>query len=162
MNQSSFDGYYFECPPVNKNNVETKSFEFVLRKTYRLDDKQANPRPFMDYFTDRTDTLAVSFPNLGNDAMLVIPNRMPDARPEDDAQYAHLAKFMRSDLNDEIDALWKETARLVLKKIENNGTGNRRTRNLWISTSGNAVPWLHIRLSKKPKYYTFLEYKKIN
>jgi hypothetical protein len=31
---------------------------------------------------------------------------------------------------------------------------------LWVSTSGLAVPWLHLRLDARPKYYGFEPYKR--
>jgi len=30
----------------------------------------------------------------------------------------------------------------------------------WLSTAGTGVPWLHIRLDARPKYYHHLDYKK--
>ena len=41
-------------------------------------------------------------------------------------------------------------------------SGEKRTdksqRRLWMSTEGSGVPWLHVRLDSRPKYYKHHEY----
>ncbi|MFY0533025.1 DUF6940 family protein [Nannocystis pusilla] len=32
---------------------------------------------------------------------------------------------------------------------------------VWLSTSGSAVPWLHVRLDARPKYYVFGPYRAV-
>ena len=36
---------------------------------------------------------------------------------------------------------------------------NEKEKNVWMSTCGGAVSWLHMRLDSTPKYYSFMPYK---
>lgn len=31
---------------------------------------------------------------------------------------------------------------------------------VWLNTAGGGVPWLHLRIDSRPKYYTFEPYRK--
>ena len=47
-------------------------------------------------------------------------------------------------------SLWRNVLSELVKKISN--------KPLWLSTAGNGVHWLHVRISSKPKYYRYAPY----
>ncbi len=90
-----------------------------------------------------------TFDNLGHDAVLVAP---VGAVPEG---CAHLASWCRTAPEAEQHALWKAVGRAVLAWWE------RTPDPLWLSTSGLGVPWLHVRLNRRPKYITHRPYRRL-
>ena len=88
----------------------------------------------------------VRFANLGGDAEFVVPR--PFNGP---AAYPHLAAFLRHAPEAQRDALWRTVADAVDAMI---GTAP-----LWLNTAGDGVPWLHVRLDRRPKYYRHAPYR---
>ena len=33
-----------------------------------------------------------------------------------------------------------------------------KTKNVWLSTAGDGIAWLHVRMDPRPKYYQHTEY----
>ena len=64
----------------------------------------------------------------------------------------HFATFLKNAPAEQIDALWRETARQARKMV---GESPR-----WLSTAGLGVSWVHLRLDTRPKYYRFEPYKR--
>ncbi len=97
-------------------------------------------------FAEHLDTHqhAVVFPNLGRDARLVVPV------PHDAADYAHLAAFLRTASDAAGHALWRTVAETMETRLCEGAC--------WLSTSGLAVPWLHVRIDSRPKYFTHSPY----
>jgi hypothetical protein len=88
----------------------------------------------------------VSFPNLGKDAILVVPcPRGPVSA------YGHLAAFVRTAPEPQKHALWELVGRVMQQHL---GTAP-----VWLSTAGAGVPWLHVRLDDQPKYYGYAPYR---
>ena len=76
-----------------------------------------------------------------------MPNKSPSA-------YTHLKKFVRHAPPNQVDALIREVGREMLQRIEEKGDEN-----VYLSTSGLGVSWLHMRMDARPKYYTYQPYK---
>lgn len=107
----------------------------------------ASPRAFDEHFAREPGDVLV-FPNLGGDALLVVP------RPLDDAtDHAHLAAFTRTAPLEQQHALWSTVGAVTTERI-----GERP---LWLSTAGGGVPWLHVRLDDRPKYYAWIPYRHV-
>jgi hypothetical protein len=102
--------------------------------------------PFAAYFDAAPGEDAIVFPNLGGDAVLVVP--CPQGPDE---HYPHLAAFLRNAPKQQVRALWRKTAQEMLRSI-----GERP---IWLSTAGGGVAWLHIRLDSAPKYYSHGPYR---
>ncbi|MEJ2577044.1 MAG: hypothetical protein P8106_10325, partial [Gammaproteobacteria bacterium] len=68
-----------------------------------------------------------------------------------DEHYPHLAVFLRNAPKDQVRALWLRTAEEMLRHV-----GDRPT---WLSTAGGGVAWLHVRLDRRPKYYSHTPYR---
>ncbi|MCA9710912.1 MAG: hypothetical protein KDK70_34040 [Myxococcales bacterium] len=141
--QSPHDAYFWECRPYADGDP---AFEFVLVPTTAFGRMTASPEAFEDHFYD--GCLVGRFDSLGGDARLVAP--APVGRRD---IALHLASFVRHASKDQIDAMW------IAVGEEISAWKSTRQTTLWLSTSGLGVPWLHVRLDARPKYYTHDEYR---
>jgi hypothetical protein len=140
---SEFDAFFWEHPPLCMANIGSQA-EFVLLDSPTLAAFGADTESFKSYFRDGNGI--VSFPSLGGDAVLIAPT---PSKPV--AACTHLASFVRNAPSVQVEALWRETGRMVRESLSD--------RNLWVSTSGLGVSWLHIRLDSFPKYYQHRPYR---
>ena len=129
--------YRWETPGVVAASV-ARPFEFVL-----LDDpglaRPPDPNAFAEHFRSDGEPV-VSLANLGRDAILVVPRPLGDP-----SAYGHLAAFARHVPEAQRSALWKRVGDAL--------AGRLGAKPVWLSTAGAGVPWLHIRLDDRPKYY---------
>ena len=135
---------FWETPPVTKSTVE-REFEFVLVNSPQLSSVRPDPSDFRQHFKSASEEI-VTFPNLGNDALLVVP--CPITRR---SAYPHLASFVREAPKSQQHLLWQTVGHELQKRL------NQQP--IWVSTSGLGVYWLHVRLDSIPKYYCFQPYK---
>lgn len=143
--ESTFAAFRWETPPVTTSTV-TREFEFVILDSPALA-REPDPEAFAEHFEGATDTGVVVVPNLGRDAIMIVPS--PVAAP---SCYGHLAAFVRGAPEWQQHALWKAVAETLEQRI-----GNRP---VWLSTAGGGVSWLHVRLDDRPKYYAFEPYRR--
>ena len=140
-----FAAYFWETPPITSTTVN-KVFEFVLVKSDRLQKVSPNSQPFKQYLASAAGREIVVFPNLGNDAKLIVPC------PRDEhSTYTHIANFARQAPQSQQQVLWQTVGEVIHQ--------NLNSQPIWISTSGLGVYWLHIRLDSYPKYYSYQPYK---
>jgi hypothetical protein len=130
--------------PVLATTTLPRDFECVLLDSPWLE-VPADASAFAEHFPPDCARGVVSFPNLGGDALLLAP--CPLAA---DSPYAHLAAFLRAAPGWQQHALWQALAETLAARIG--------TQPLWLSTAGAAVPWLHLRLDERPKYYGYPPY----
>ncbi|HWB59675.1 MAG TPA: hypothetical protein VG733_09285 [Chthoniobacteraceae bacterium] len=143
---SPFTAFFWETPAVTKATLG-QPFEFVLVESGGLERLTADPGPFAEHFGRSTETVLI-FPNLGGDAMLVVP-----APISEHANYTHLARFIRHAPAAQIDAFWRCAGEKMMHRVSD--------KPVWLSTAGMGVSWLHLRLDSQPKYYRHGEYMKI-
>jgi hypothetical protein len=139
-----FSAFRWETPPITAISVE-RPFEFVLLDSPGLA-SQPDPDAFAEHFSGQHTGDVVSFPNLNNDAILVVPRPVGPV-----SAYGHLASFVRKAPDSQKHSLW----RLVGELMER-GLGPRP---VWLSTAGAGVSWLHVRLDQRPKYYGHAPYR---
>jgi hypothetical protein len=142
---ASFRAYRWETPPVTTANA-VRAFEFVLIDAPGLDrppDAQAFAAQF--YWAGENQR-AIAFPNLGNDAVLVVP--CPSGPT---SAYVHLATFVRQAPEAQVHELWRVVGEAMETRLGTDPT--------WLSTAGMGVSWLHVRLDARPKYYGFAPYR---
>jgi hypothetical protein len=139
---SDYEAFFWEHPPLCNANIDSET-EFVVLESPALARFSADPEPFRSHFKCQNDI--VSFHSLGGDALLIAP-----APSEPLAACAHLAAFVREAPTTQVQGLWRETGRAVRETLNE--------RNLWLSTSGLGIAWLHIRLDSYPKYYQHRPY----
>lgn len=143
LRESELDAYFWECSPWRG---ERTSVEFVLVPAPGLAPLTACPDAFSQHFDADGVT---AFDSLRGDARLVAP--CPLGRRD---VAVHLAIFVRGGQPAQIDALWTRVGDEI-------AAWRRQKRGpLWLSTSGVGVPWLHVRLDSRPKYFTHAEYRR--
>lgn len=141
---SEFSGYFWECVPVSSNTID-KDFEFVVVKSGALSNIRQDYSNFQEYFG--RDNNVVSFSSFSGDTLIVpIPK---------DSDYKNISKFADNTSAEQWGEFWQKVGE---KMEENLINANGSTR--WLSTSGLAVYYLHVRIDKKPKYYNHQEYLK--
>jgi hypothetical protein len=145
---SDFDSqaFYWELPPLTTNTIDDDA-EFVVLEAPSLARMAPEPDVFASHFQPRPDHGIAVFPNLGGDAVLVVPCPV---EPGD--SYPHLMAFLRAAPVDQLRALWRTTAATVSTRLG--------ARPIWLNTAGLGVAWLHVRLDSWPKYYRYQPYTK--
>ena len=141
---SRYPAFFLETKGMTRESSHQLTFEFVLVDTPQLHsfaESNASPQAFSEHLTKCDSTC--SFPNLGGDALLIAPKLQ---QGEDPVSYSHLAAFVRRAPPSQVEDLWKLVA------MEYNKTNDKK---VWLSTDGTGVPWLHVRLDSRPKYYTY-------
>ena len=141
---SPFPMFRWETPPVTQTTAN-QAFEFVLLDSPGLA-SDPDPAAFAEHFVTKTSGEVVEFPNLGSDAILIVP------RPDDpSSDYGHLAAYLRYSREVQQHSLWKAVAAAMQRRLN--------SRPVWLSTAGGGVAWLHIRLDDRPKYYGYAPYR---
>jgi hypothetical protein len=142
-----FAGFRWETPPTTSTTAD-RPFEFVVLDAPRID-RTPDTRAFAERFQSaHSGERVIAFPNLGNDAVLVVPLPM-DQRPA--ADYVHLAAFVRRAPAEQVHELWRVVGAALEARLSDQP--------VWLSTAGMGVAWLHVRLDSRPKYYGFDEYR---
>jgi len=136
--------FFWEMPALCSSMLE-QPFECVFVDSPDLVMVDPEPLHFQAYYAGAHNRIA-DFENLGGDALLVVPEPLDAC-----SAYAHIADFSRSAPLKQQCALWRRVGELCHQHIG--------VIPLWLNTSGLGVFWLHIRLDKAPKYYTYLPYK---
>ena len=146
LRASPFRAYLWESTPALPD--DSVAAELALTESHALARAQPDPSSFAAQFRASDGTVA-TFANLGGDAVMVAPH--PAQAPDS----AHLAAFVRSAADPVVDALWRAVAVAVSDWL------TTRRRPAWLSTSGLAVPWLHVRIDSVPKYYAHRPYAQL-
>lgn len=145
LGATELDAYFWELPPVTLGTLG-QPFEFVLIASPGLARIRPDPAAFVEHFDADPANPVVAFPNLGRDALLVVPSPQGAA-----AAYADIASFSRQAKPEQQHALWRTVAQMMRVRL-----GDQET---WLSTAGLGVPWLHLRLDSRPKYYRHAPYR---
>jgi hypothetical protein len=138
-----YPAFRWETPPVTDATV-TRPFEFVLLDSPGLA-RRPDREAFAEHFGAATDDGVVVFPNLGRDAIMVVPCPIASA-----SAYGHLAAFVREAPLKQWHALWRSVGEAMTQRLG--------ARPVWLSTAGGGVSWLHVRLDDRPKYYGYGPY----
>ena len=150
---------YFECAPVSHVGQANTIFEFVVIGS----DSLANRRPDVESFSKHFERGCrgngsggndiISFKNIGKDATLIVP--CPLTQKDEGLQHmTHLKSFLQSSTPERIHRFWAKIGGTFLEELR-----AEPDRRLWLSTAGDGVAWLHVRLDKIPKYYHYHPYR---
>jgi len=139
-----YNAFYWEHPPLTRDNVDREA-EFVLIDATALAMVTADSAPFRPQFEDSPGQDVIVFPNLGGDAVLIVPCPVAPC-----SAYPHLAAFLQHAPAAQVRSLWRQTAQALYQNV----TSTPR----WLSTAGLGVAWLHIRIDTRPKYYSHTPY----
>jgi hypothetical protein len=147
--QAPFTAFFWETPPIAQSKL-LQPWECVIVNAPALVDTVVDLHSFAEQFARQVpETKICLFPNLGGDALLVVP-----CLAGSPSIYPHFATFVRNAPYLQVDALWKSLGNAISRHLEKADDSP-----LWVSTSGLGVSWLHIRLDSSPKYYTYLPYR---
>jgi len=139
---AELSAYFWECVPVSKSTI-SRPFEFVAIHSQGLQNvKKQDHSSFQDYINKKER----SFTSHGGNT-LIIP------LPQEDKDYRDISQFISSDSEEEKKILWQEVANKLSESLNDNDDPK------WLSTHGLGVPYLHVRIDSKPKYYSWEEYK---
>ncbi len=139
-----FSAFRWETPPITAASAD-RPFEFVLLDSPGLA-RKPDPNAFAEHFSRATKTGVVEFPNLGKDAIMVVP--CPNGSL---SAYGHLAAFVRQAPEPQRHALWELVGAVMMRRL---GPAP-----VWLSTAGAGVSWLHVRIDDRPKYYAHRPYR---
>ncbi|CFW92774.1 Conserved protein of unknown function (coil coil domain) [endosymbiont DhMRE of Dentiscutata heterogama] len=144
-----FPAYFWECPPVSKKTLD-KPFEFVVIRSDNLNNVKQNWTSFGNHISNNSQKQACSFPGLSGDNILIIP--IPKPGPELD--FKNISQFTKNGPEEQQQALWQEVAEKLSEEL------SKSDRPRWLSTHGLGVPYLHVRICERPRYYHYKEYEK--
>jgi hypothetical protein len=139
-----FAAFRWETPPLTTATAN-RPFEFVLLASPELA-SDPDEHAFAEHFSGAAAGGVVAFPNLGRDAILVVP--CPNGPL---SAYGHLGAFVRQAPEPQRHAMWKLVGAAMQRRLS--------TKPVWLSTAGAGVSWLHVRLDDRPKYYGFRPYR---
>lgn len=143
---SPFSAFRWETRPITMATAN-RPFEFVL-----LDSPGLATSPDADAFAEHFRGVAqagvVEFPNLGKDAIMVVP--CPSGPL---SAYGHIGAFVRQAPEPQKHALWELVGAAMQRRLG--------TKPVWLSTAGAGVSWLHVRLDDRPKYYGYALYREL-
>jgi len=151
---SGFDQYYFECKPIKKSTFDSEKFEFVLKKADGLANRDVDFKVFEDELNNCQDD-SVSFDyGLRKDSTLVCPCLPQNA--EDQPKYTHLATFVKDAPKPALNSVLKKAAQVMTEKVTQSSDADQKW---YLSTDGSGTAWLHFRVGKRAKYYSYDEYR---
>ena len=144
--------FFWECTPVSGMTAKSQPFEcVVLDACGSLSRRQADRSDFDEHFASHEGPeTAIRFPNLGKDAMMIVPVPVKGIQH---GTYNSLASFVRGAPAQQQAELWSALGEELLEQLHADDK-----RPLWPGTDGRAVPWLHVRLDTKPKYTKYSAY----
>ena len=141
--ECQFSGIRWELPPLTQETINRRC-EFVLNNCPALINKTPSARSFRSYF--KRNMKVATFPSLGKDCLLIVP--CPENRQ---SQFGHLKSFLRSAGQELIHEFLITAAEQFLDALNSQPK--------WFNTAGLGVPWLHLRIDSRPKYYWHRPYK---
>ena len=141
---SPFSAFRWETPPITTATAN-RPFEFVLLDSPGLG-QNPDAAPFSEHFSGGSHGDVVEFPNLGKDAIMVVP--CPTGLLK---AYGHIGAFVRQAPEPQKHGLWKLVGAAMQRRLS--------SKPVWLSTAGAGVSWLHVRLDDKPKYYGYEPYR---
>ena len=135
-----YSAFRWETPPVTSSSAD-RPFEFALLDSPELE-SEPDPDAFAEHFRSATGDDVVSF----HDAILVVPRPLGPS-----SAYGHIADFVREAPEGQKHSLWRLVGKLMEHRLKSTP--------VWLSTAGAGVPWLHVRLDQRPKYYSYAPYR---
>ena len=122
--------------------------EFVLLDSPGID-RSPDANAFAEHFHNEPASAVIEFPNLGKDAVLIVPRPQAAQFPPTAISERYPAGTRRRST-----ALWALVGAAMQRRINKTP--------VWLSTAGAGVSWLHLRLDDQPKYYGYDPYRRID
>ena len=137
-----FPEFRWETPPITAKTAQ-RPFEFVLLESPGLA-REPEPEYFETQFrAAKPGEQAIAF-RFHKDAIFIAPCPLGPG-------YAHLAAFVRQAPASQQQAFWSLVGQTMEQRLSDQP--------VWLST-GCAVPWPHVRLDDRPKFYVYQPYRR--
>ena len=141
-----------KSPYFWRTSVQSNKKDLVYKEEFIEDERllkaKEDLKPFSEHLDKNKDEkYAISFPNLSGDTILVVPV------PRKGKSFVNLFKFYKNSSEIQKKELWKKVAEQAKEFLKTND-------NIWISTHGLGVNYLHVRICNNPKYYENSKLKK--
>jgi hypothetical protein len=146
LRQLPFSAIRWETPALIKSSAG-RPFECVVINSPGLESK-ADLQTFRSLFEQMSPGTVGVFPNLGGDALMVLPSPLGE-----DSAYSHLLAFLRTTPREQLHDFWRTIGESAIERL-----GDKP---LWLNTAGGGVAWLHVRLDDRPKYYVYGPYREV-
>jgi hypothetical protein len=130
------------------------AFEMILVDAGDALPRVGDPTAFMEHMQHKEATkdsgprrviIVCAFPSLGRDCTLVVPCELGGGGAR--SFYGHLGAFVRGAPKHHQQELWAKVGLALRQRLR-----ARPSQPVWVSTAGNGIPWLHVRLDDPPKY----------
>ncbi|EKX46959.1 hypothetical protein GUITHDRAFT_107309 [Guillardia theta CCMP2712] len=137
MNSVPFKSYFWETVPFSGKTAGTVEFQFVCLDAPSLEGSPAD---------------CTSFGSANVDGKEV----------DRYASHAQISTFLRDVDNSSKLKLFQELGRTLQENVLDQA-GNFSmlgpTSSVWVNTEGSGVPWLHLRIDTRPKYYHYAPFR---
>lgn len=131
-----------KSPYFWRTSVQSSKKDLPYKEEFLEDERLLNKKQDLKTFEEKfnKEKYAVSFPNLSGDTILVVPI------PRKGKRFTNMFYFMNNASEIQKKELWKKVAEQAKEFLKTN-------ENIWISTHGLGVNYLHVRICNNPKYY---------
>merc|ERR1712107_971421 len=137
LSQMPYSSFKWECTPLSRKSMDSVSFEFVVHDYPGLAKHNADPSDFSEHLgAVHGQEVSRQFMNLKGDCTLVSPAQAVENREF----YGHIGNFLRHAPKGQHEAQWRQLGEAIHSRLSR----ARPSANLWVSTAGGAVPWLHM------------------
>ncbi len=136
--------FFYETKVCTKDLDSLYEAKFI--QDNRLEYLEGDVSSFIKHIKSSTSKYVTSFPNLAGDSILIIPI------PKQGKNFTTIKDFIDNASKTHQKEFWmfvSKTIKDVLTKYNK----------IYVSTHGLGVPYFHLRLDTKPKYYQTLDYK---
>jgi hypothetical protein len=142
------NGKYFTYPTNITQKFQWNTSVIKNQNSDFKEDFQENPElplshdmsSYKQYIDNSDNKYVVSFPNLSKDTMLVIP------MPRVNKNYSTIKDFTDNSSKLQQKIFWKEVSKIIREET-------KKHTHIWVSAHGLGVPYFHLRICQKPKYY---------
>lgn len=143
------NGEFFKYPNSIKNkflwntSIIKNNGDCKFEQRFKVDTSlpsQEDYTSFQKFINKSKNKSVLSFNNLSGDTILVIP------KPKANKNFATIKDFCDNASDTQQKEFWKKVSSIIKKELKN---GNE----IYVSTHGHGVYFLHVRISKYPKYY---------
>lgn len=137
--------FYYETNPITKDEKEIYKEKFI--ETDNFKEHKQNYSKFEEHINKvKNEKYAISFYNLNKTTLLIIP------LPKKSKNFMTLKHFIDNASKLQQKKFWMKVSCEVRKMLKNH-------KKIWVSTHGLGVPYFHLRIDTKPKYYLTKKFK---
>lgn len=121
-------------------------YDEVFIQNSKLDELEQSYDAFSKHIANSKNKYVTNFLSIDGTAMLLIP------KPIDDYNYTTMKDFIDNAPEDQRVMFWKLAALIIRKEWA-------KGKKVYVSTHGLGVPYFHLRIEEKPKYYVTKRFK---